>query len=45
MMSGAVRQATVDLGKPLADGSEFIVVYNPDNPRRVAKYPCSLVQL
>jgi hypothetical protein len=45
MMSGAVRQATVDLRKPMAEGSEFIVVYNPDNPRRVAKYPFSLVQL
>jgi hypothetical protein len=45
LLSGATRTSAIEIEKnPPAVGSEMILVYDPDNPRRRARYPLPLVR-
>ena len=44
-LSGARHRGSFDRGsKPPAVGTEITILYDPDNPKRVAQYPLSLVK-
>jgi hypothetical protein len=44
-LSGAKITGTFDASKPLPPGATVTVVYDRENPRRVARYPLSLVRI
>jgi hypothetical protein len=45
LLSGAKKSGSLDMRKkPPAPGSEIIILYDPDNPNRRARYPLSLVR-
>lgn len=43
-LSGASRKGSVTTSKMPAVGDQFVVVYDPDNAKRVARYPMKLVR-
>ena len=45
LLSGATQTGSLEMRKkPPAAGSEIIILYDPDNPKRRARYPMSLVR-
>jgi hypothetical protein len=45
LLSGAVAKGRANTSKPPVEGSTLCVLYDPENPRRNALYPLSLVRL
>jgi hypothetical protein len=46
LRNGSLRKASVETGrKAPAVGTEFIIVYDSDQPKRFARYPASLVRI
>jgi hypothetical protein len=45
LLSGAIAKGKANTSKPPVDGATLCVLYDPENPRRNALYPLSLVRL
>lgn len=45
LLSGAIAKGKTNASKPPLEGSPLCVLYDPENPRRNALYPLSLVRL
>jgi hypothetical protein len=45
LLSGAIAKGRSNASKPPVEGSPLCVLYDPENPRRNALYPLSLVRL
>jgi hypothetical protein len=45
LLNGSTRKGSLDLRRSLEPGTELVILYDPDQPKRVARYPLTLAKL